>query len=139
MSFWASTWRVLSERVPLILRAAVVLVLARWVGRTLSDYTSQVSFYAGQGLDNPANAVLLFSLLEGLLLVMLAMGAAGRTMSVAGLILAGVKLQFETFNLDYWILIVAYMGLLFLGTGKFSLWQPEEPLVQRRAGEVSAT
>jgi hypothetical protein len=66
---------------------------------------------------------------------MLVLGVAGRTISIIALIAIGVKLQFVSFTVDYWLALVSLMVVLFLGTGKFSLWRPEDWLIVNRAGE----
>lgn len=123
--FWRSLWRFSSHWLPLALRAAAVFVLALWLSRFASAFTAQGG--------------LLFAELEAFFLVMLAVGAAGRVVSVLALIFTGIQLQFEPLTLEHWAVLVACTGLLFLGTGAFSLWQPMEWLVRHHAGERSSS
>ena len=51
------------------------------------------------------------------------------------LITTAVKMQFAAYMPEYWLALITLMGVLFLGTGKFSLWRPEDWLIVNRAGE----
>lgn len=135
VKLWRRSWEVVRDWVPLALRGAVVGVLSVWVYRTATDFTGQVAHYTAVGMPNPAVWLMVFAALEMFAQVMLALGAAGRTVAIGAIILAGVRLQFDPFEVAYWVLIPAYTGLIFLGSGKFSLWKPEDKLIFQRAGE----
>jgi CDP-diacylglycerol--glycerol-3-phosphate 3-phosphatidyltransferase len=74
-------------------------------------------------------------LLEAGIVLCLILGIAGRVMAIAALIILGFyqnAAPLDTFQLG---LIVLYTNLLFLGTGKFSLWPIEDHLIFHRVGD----
>jgi CDP-diacylglycerol---glycerol-3-phosphate 3-phosphatidyltransferase len=77
-------------------------------------------------------------LFELLVLLMIAVGAAGRVAAVLGLVLLGFHQLQAGLSVNQMILIAAYGAVLFLGSGSVSLWRPEEILISRRAGESRA-
>lgn len=67
--------------------------------------------------------------------LMILLGAAGRTAAIGGMILAGLSQAGEPLSIVQAGLLAAYATLFFLGTGRFSLWTPEERLIYTRPGE----
>jgi len=107
------------ELIPLAVRAALVLLLA-----SLLMYQAR--------LAQPAAGVMLVSAAA---LVALALGAAGRLFSLAVLLMAGFGLQAAPMEWRYWAVLLFSMALMMVGTGRFSIWKPEDWLIYRRAGE----
>ena len=65
------------------------------------------------------------------------LGIAGRLSAVVALVVLGlyqIAAPLDTAQLG---LLVLYTNLLFLGTGKFSLWPVENRLVYKRIGDPS--
>lgn len=61
-------------------------------------------------------------------------GAAGRIFATASLILLGIgQVYIPVTSLQY-LLAILYTGVLFLGSGRVSLWKPEDTAVYRQAG-----
>ena len=76
-----------------------------------------------------------FLWLEAGVVLCLILGIAGRVMAIAALVILGfyqTAAPLDTFQLG---LIVLYTNLLFLGTGKFSLWSVEDHLIFHRVGD----
>jgi CDP-diacylglycerol--glycerol-3-phosphate 3-phosphatidyltransferase len=101
--------------------------------------------YSGSGGSAPASQILtanagllVIVLAQGVVIVLLTVGAGGRVAAIAGLCLLGIQ-QFYTILTPLQILLAAlYTAILYLGTGSLSLWKPEELLIYRRAGEQTS-
>lgn len=77
----------------------------------------------------------LWAVLEWVIAGCFLLGIAGRITAILGLVSLGL-LQVQTdLSLLQLLLILIYSGVLMLGTGRFSLWAPEERLVFSRLGE----
>ena len=104
--------------VPLFLRFLLIL----WVFTFfLTDYLTQIR--------SPV-----FWLEAGVVLCLI-LGIAGRVMAIAALMILGyfqTAAPLDTYHLG---LIVLYTNLIFLGTGKFSLWPVEDRLIFYRVGD----
>jgi CDP-diacylglycerol---glycerol-3-phosphate 3-phosphatidyltransferase len=64
-------------------------------------------------------------------------GAAGRFFSLALLLLSGIALQLYPADWRYWFILLASTALMTFGTGRLSVWKPEEWLIYHRIGESS--
>jgi CDP-diacylglycerol---glycerol-3-phosphate 3-phosphatidyltransferase len=117
---WTAVWRATRDWLPLLLRGA----LAGLLGANL--WTSAGSLPAGQ------------ILVETLTLGLVLLGAAPRFFAAAGLLAIGWRLQAVDFNPTLIAAVTAYIGILFLGSGRFSLWTPEEWHLTHRMGERTA-
>jgi CDP-diacylglycerol--glycerol-3-phosphate 3-phosphatidyltransferase len=137
---WRITMRELVGRwLPLVSRTGVVALLAVWLlnnipwvidqwGDWSSDLTS-VDAYPGIWLG-----LMLF--LAGVGLVSLALGAAGRLAALFVLLGIGI---FQNFTSLGWVEIVLLVGatiLMYLGTGPYSIWAPEDRIIAKRFGEA---
>lgn len=120
----AGRTHILTRWAPLALRLAVGLLAA-------------VSLYARGGGSSLSEPLLLGA--EGLMAALILLGAAGRVAAIAGMMLLGSGQLFASPATIHTLLLAAYLGVLFLGTGPFSLWAPEEILIHRRAGERPQT
>ena len=69
-------------------------------------------------------------------LVFTAVGIAGRVAAL--LVLIGLGMYLELFQLRFIeiSLIFAAMGLFYLGTGPYSLWNAERKIISQRLGET---
>jgi hypothetical protein len=88
--------------------------------------------------NNPARpelSVILLALAEAGVVILLALGAAGRLAGIAGLILLGIQQAGAGLTPAQVLLAAFYVGLLYLGTGELSLWTPEDRLIYHHAGE----
>ena len=126
---------VLTRWLPVGLRLAIVGLSLGYISQRFLDYQHQVAFYTLQGMPAARSGVLFLGLLEGLVLSMLLLGAAGRVVSILGLCLIGINQMYSGLSAAQALLVVAYTGILFLGTGALSLWKPENYLIYHQAGE----
>lgn len=83
------------------------------------------------GFSQPGIAVV-----AALALPALVMGAAGRVVALAVLLSTGFGLQISPAYGLYWLILLNSTLLFLVGTGRFSLWKPEEWLIHNRAGEA---
>ena len=80
-----------------------------------------------------------FLWIEWIVYVMLLIGAAGRAASIAGLIALGF-LQFTAPLTSAQLFQgILYAFILLLGTGAFSIWEPENALIYKKIGEKPLT
>jgi len=101
---------------PLLLR---VLVLALGL-----------SLIAGSG-----EPVALLSMLVAAVSLGVFLGISARLLSILGLVLLGLQTALTGLSVQQVLLAAAFAGILFLGSGAYSLWMPEEYLFHSRAGE----
>lgn len=118
-TIWSRAWRRLSHWGAFGLRIlAVGLLFARWIVNPLS---------------------LLFTSIELLIAASLLLGAAGRLAAMLLLLETGFRLALIAPGVLDWMLIVGGTALLFLGSGAYSIWRPEESWIRHRAGERHST
>jgi CDP-diacylglycerol--glycerol-3-phosphate 3-phosphatidyltransferase len=130
--------RVSSKWMPILMRTALVAMLIVWLqGNFLGSFQtlgrSTFNHYLPDLLPSYWIGLLLLLLIGGLVLI--AAGIAGR--AAALLVLFGLGMYLEVFQLGLFevLIVVAAMGLFYLGTGPYSLWLPEGKLITRRLGE----
>lgn len=119
---------------PLALRAVAVAALAASLsapGAVSIDALGRAPFPASA--TAPAGGAAALLQFAGLLL--LALGAAGRLGAMAALLGAGLRQGAPALPGSELLLVACSVGLIFLGTGAFSLWAPEERLLHHRLGE----
>ena len=78
-------------------------------------------------------------LVGGCGLALIGLGVAGRLAALAVMLMSGFVLRNDAQNLLYWAVLLAGTGVLLVGTGKYSLWKPEEWLIYHRPGEARQT
>jgi CDP-diacylglycerol--glycerol-3-phosphate 3-phosphatidyltransferase len=115
---WGTTW------FPVVLRLSVIVVGGSKCLGSLPNFRI--------GVDD---LQWVFVGAQALTLLLTVLGVAGRSAAILGLGLIGVQQVQTVLVLQDWILMGLFTALLYLGSGKFSLWKPEEPLIYRRAGE----
>ncbi len=108
---------------PNILRGLLVLLLAL----TLLDQWRQ-------GIPLPWVVMVCAPALVALLL-----GTAGRFFSLGVLLVSGYSLQIYPLEWRFWILMLLGAAVMTFGTGRYSLWKPEEWLIYHRIGDPSST
>jgi CDP-diacylglycerol--glycerol-3-phosphate 3-phosphatidyltransferase len=112
---WLRNW------LPLLLRAVLVILL---IARSLQPGLPGV--FAG-----------LIYLVHGLAAIAVLTGSLGRVIAVGVMLLSGLYLQINPGDLLSWGLLLSSLSLFFSGTGRFSLWKPEDWLIYHIAGEKS--
>lgn len=74
--------------------------------------------------------------IAGLAALALLLGVTGRIVALVLLLLAGAGLQTTPLEWRYWFILFFSAVLFLTGTGRFSLWRPEDWLIDHRAGEA---
>ena len=118
----------LMEWVPLALRGVTVLLYG-------NQARGLAMMRPPNGHTIPEAARPIFLALSMIFMVLFALGILGRTSAILALISTGVQLQWVPFNFAYGVLILILIYLLFVGNGKYALWNPEEWLISNRAGQ----
>jgi CDP-diacylglycerol--glycerol-3-phosphate 3-phosphatidyltransferase len=122
---------------PVGLRAlAAGLWLSPWTPG-FNDYLISGQAATLSGLIVPGRWVTVLAIAEFTVILLLVMGLLGRGAAAAGLVLLGLHQAFASLTPSQYLLAGVYVALLYLGTGAYSLWQPEERLIYYRAGERS--
>jgi CDP-diacylglycerol---glycerol-3-phosphate 3-phosphatidyltransferase len=75
-------------------------------------------------------------LVVAVLIAMLLLGAAGRVAALIILLAAAFSLRSALFDWRYWLMMLSGAVLFMTGTGKYSVWKPEDWLIDHRAGET---
>ncbi|MEY7848727.1 DoxX family protein [Natrarchaeobius sp. A-rgal3] len=121
-----------TDWVPVVLRGLVALLLAPAAVLKFVDYSGQAALFAEYGIPAPETTVLLIGAIQLPLAILIALGIAGRLgallvipIMVTAMLTAGV----EATNV---VVLLGCIGIVLLGTGNYSLWEPEDELVNRR-------
>lgn len=77
-------------------------------------------------------------ILAGLAALSVATGAAGRAFALLVVLMSGFGLREAPLEWRYWFILVSSILLFMSGTGRYSLWKPEDWLIYRRAGDRAA-
>jgi CDP-diacylglycerol--glycerol-3-phosphate 3-phosphatidyltransferase len=138
------TWRItmqdlMGRWLPLISRSGMVVLLAIWllniVPRVFDQWGSWSSNLDFSAAD-PRMWLGLMLFLAGIGLVSLALGAAGRLAALFVLFGIGIFQNFANLGWMEVFLLVGATLLMYLGTGPYSLWSPEERIIAKRIGEA---
>ena len=119
----ASFWSALRSWLPTVLRIGVVTLLAVITIREMRE-------------PAPHIAVLLVGFIA---LVLVGLGILGRIAALGAMLMCGFILRETPFNWLYWALLLVGTGMFLTGTGRYSLWKPEDWLIFHRAGEANRT
>jgi CDP-diacylglycerol--glycerol-3-phosphate 3-phosphatidyltransferase len=122
---FAVTW------LPIVFRLGVAALA--WVmstGWQIAGESRQDLFFRA---ENGVNGWLV--LLEWVVWGFIVGGVAGRISAIVGLCLLGVHQIHSPLMIEQYWLALLYAGILYFGTGKLSLWKPEDWLIYQRAGE----
>jgi len=117
------TKAVLEGWLPVALRVALLLGALPSIVRHLLALESQTPF------------MVLITVLEAIALLAVAAGFAGRVAAVIGLVILGIFQNIEALTIIQYLMAATYTAILFLGTGPYSLWKPEEYLIHHHIGE----
>jgi CDP-diacylglycerol---glycerol-3-phosphate 3-phosphatidyltransferase len=121
---------------PIVLRLVVLIVLSIHTATQINAYLNLgVPSIAGADAPNATVRALILGF-EILVLFFLVFGVAGRVAAIAGLLLLGIHQFYTGLNLAQYLLIFIYTAILYLGTGKYSLWKPEDQLIFNQVGRV---
>jgi CDP-diacylglycerol--glycerol-3-phosphate 3-phosphatidyltransferase len=117
----ARLWSGLRSWLPSVLRIGVVVLLA-------------VIIASEMRAPDPDLTVLLVGFVA---LVLVGLGALGRIAALGAMLMCGFILREAPFNGLYWALLLVGTGMFLTGTGRYSLWKPEDWLIFHRAGEAN--
>jgi CDP-diacylglycerol--glycerol-3-phosphate 3-phosphatidyltransferase len=120
-----NVWQAVSRWLPLGLRGAILALAAFQLAQS----------FPPSGLIDPLLALLILT--ETAIAALVALGVSGRVLSILALLLLGIHQIFAGLSPVQILLAATYTGILFLGSGRFALWTPEEYLIHHRAGEVN--
>jgi CDP-diacylglycerol--glycerol-3-phosphate 3-phosphatidyltransferase len=115
------TW--LSRWLPLALRIAILVVSLPILAERYHSLTTLQP------------QLLFLTVLETIAVLMLVFGAAGRVAAILALITLGINQVYVDLTPTQIALAMAYTTILFIGSGDFSLWKPEDNMIYRRPGE----
>ncbi len=121
---------------PLLARALAAIGAAIMLAQVWRDFAVQVTHYAAFGLPNPQLAAIVFGLMLAVAIPALLIGAATRFFALWLVVPVGFGIAARGGQPADLITLVAAIYLLVFGPGRWAIWQPEERLVQRRAGEA---
>jgi CDP-diacylglycerol---glycerol-3-phosphate 3-phosphatidyltransferase len=121
--------------VPIALRMAVLIAILPAIGGEVDNVLAQFVQATDQVRAPATLSIILFGA-EIMVLFFLVLGAAGRVAAIAGLLLLGIHQIHVDLNFTQYLLIFVYVAILYVGTGKYSLWKPEERLIFNQAGRA---
>jgi CDP-diacylglycerol---glycerol-3-phosphate 3-phosphatidyltransferase len=119
------TRRMVTGVFPLVLRTMLLIGLILFSENRFIHYSNLA----------PSSGIYIFAI-ETLVMVFLVLGVAGRLTAIMGLLLLGVNQIFGSLQLLQFLLIIIYISAIYMGTGPYSLWKPEDHLIFRKAGEA---
>jgi CDP-diacylglycerol--glycerol-3-phosphate 3-phosphatidyltransferase len=120
---------------PLLLRVMVVIVSVQFLWPIALEASLRRTFLAWPGAFLPNLTADGLGVLAMLATVMLGLGVLGRLAALALLAPTAMTVLALGLNLQNSLLVAGTIAIMLLGSGNFSLWQPEELLVRVRAGE----
>lgn len=113
-----------SDWLPVVLRGLVVLILTPpAVGKFIS-YSSRAANFAEYGIPAPEITVLLVGALQIFAIVTILAGAAGRLGAVSMVPVMITAMVVDAVNPFNVIVLVGSLGIILLGTGNYSVWDP---------------
>jgi CDP-diacylglycerol---glycerol-3-phosphate 3-phosphatidyltransferase len=111
--------RFLQLNLPLAVRGGLIWLLVELIVHVLNQ----------QPLD------WLVLIISAIAIPSLLLGAAGRVSSLAVLLVTGFGLQLYPLEWRFWAILLFSAISMMIGTGRFSLWKPEDWLLFKQAGE----
>ena len=123
---------------PVLARIVVVAAVAGPMSEKFLNYPGQVAFFTRLGIPQPGIMVIVSGLVELAAMIMLALGVAGRLAALMLLGNMGVAILTAGVNALSAIVIAGSALIALLGTGPYSLWQPEEAILRRRQRGIAS-
>jgi len=125
---------VLLRWVPVPARAVTGLCLVAEVSRKAVRLPAQAVLFQQAGLPFGEQTVGIFLILEGLGALLICLGIAGRAAAFMLVFPIGFTIVAAGLTPDARLLLSGVLSVLILGTGRLSLWQPEDRIFTRRLG-----
>ena len=124
-----------SRWLPLVLRISLVILLIAWIQENLFGlFPSQRLSAADLNLQIQWIGITPLLMFSGMILI--AIGVAGRIAAIIVLFAIGIYLEYFGLHLIEVLLVVGAVGLIYIGTGPYSLWIPERKIITKRLGET---
>lgn len=120
---------------PLAFRILVVVLMIGSLSKRFLDYPAQVTYYTSLGMPLPEVSIIILGLLEAAVMILIALGVGGRALAIVALCLLGINQIFTPLAPVQVLLAVLHTSIMYLGTGVYSLWTPEDRIIYRRLGE----
>lgn len=124
----------LQEGLPLLFRGLCVAIVSGPALQKFLDYSGQTAFFREIGVSAPEIMVPVVGIVELITLLLILPGIAGRIAALSLMFVMGAAMLYAELNWGNGIALVSTIGLVILGSGRFSLWAPEETFLRRRAG-----
>jgi CDP-diacylglycerol--glycerol-3-phosphate 3-phosphatidyltransferase len=125
---------VLLRWVPVPARAVMVLSLVAGVSTNAGRLSARAMLFQQAGLPFGERTVGLFLILEVLGALLIGLGIAGRAAAFVLLFPVGFTIVAVGLTDGSAVLLSGVLTVVILGTGAFSLWQPEDRIFTRRLG-----
>jgi len=125
---------VLLRWVPVAARAVTVFSLVAEVSTNAGRLSARATLFQQAGLPFGERAVGLFLVLEGLGALLIGLGIAGRAAASILLFPIGFTIVAAGLTREPGLLLSGILTVLILGTGAYSLWQPEDRVFTRWLG-----
>lgn len=109
---------------PVVLRGIVVLILAPPAVSKFLLYSDRAANFAAYGIPAPEITVLVVGVVQLLAAVSIAVGAAGRLGAVVTVPVMLTAMAVDAVNVFNVLVLVGCVGIVLLGTGNYSLWEP---------------
>lgn len=122
---------------PVVLRWAAALLFAYQLIQLLGIHPDAGDMQAALQALSSNSSLFIIAMAQGVVLLLLLVGAGGRAVSIAGLCLLGIQQMYASLSPVQIALLALLTAIIYLGTGALSLWKPEEYLITRRTGEQS--
>jgi len=124
-----------SRWLPLVLRISLVILLIAWIQENMFGlFPSQRLSAADLNPQIQWIGITLLLMFSGMILI--AIGVAGRIAAIIVLFAIGIYLEYFGLHLIEVLLVVGAVGLIYIGTGPYSLWIPERKIITKRLGET---
>jgi CDP-diacylglycerol--glycerol-3-phosphate 3-phosphatidyltransferase len=114
-------WKWMRTTIPILFRFSTTMLLASALIREMQAVEPQLGLLLASG--------------AGLLLI--GLGVLGRTAALMVMLMCGFVLRSSVSEGLYWAILLSGAGVLLAGTGRYSLWKPEEWLITHKAGEAN--
>jgi CDP-diacylglycerol--glycerol-3-phosphate 3-phosphatidyltransferase len=123
-----------SDWIPVAARVLLPLLILPVARIHLSEFKQALAGPVGEGLPFASSLLLLFGLLEIGTLVLILSGTAARTAALVLIVPVGLTISVIEMEAIWGYRLVGILIILILGSGRYSLWEPEASRFGRRAG-----
>jgi len=109
---------------PVLLRGLVVLILTPPAVSKFLRYSDRAANFAQYGIPAPEITVLLVGVAQLFAVVTIAAGAAGRLGALVTVPVMLTAMAVDAVNVFNALVLVGCVGIVLLGTGTYSVWEP---------------